>query len=205
MKDHSLEWLSQVRLVVIHVGGYAKTEAYKQSRAVSVMDLKRVRTGVAVAFVAIFASGCGFFGGNSDREPVETRPANDIMDEILDQRNPGASRSSLFDFFRNAEDAGRVGAVNKYIWNASLETLDFLPLQSVDPFTGVITTGFGTPPGGGRAYRATILVNDPALDARSLNIALMTRSGPANAATVRAVEDAILTRARQLRQQDSRF
>jgi hypothetical protein len=43
------------------------------------------------------------------------------------------------------------------------------------------------------------------MDARSLNVALMTRNGPASAATVRAVEDAILTRARQLRQQDSRF
>ena len=100
-------------------------------------------------------------------------------------------------------DQGQVGAVNKYIWNASLETLNFLPVQSVDPFSGVITTGYGTPPGGGRAYRATIYVNDPALDARSLNIALMTRSGPVAEATVRAIEDAILTRARQLRAQDS--
>lgn len=169
------------------------------------MDLTRFRTGLAVAFIAAFATGCGVFGGSSDREPVETPSADSIVDELLAERTGRRSRSSIFDFFRNAEDAGRVGAINKYIWNASLETLDFLPVESVDPFTGVITTGFGTPPGGGRAYRATILVNDPALDARSLNIALMTRSGPASASTVRAVEDAILTRARQLRQQDSRF
>jgi hypothetical protein len=127
------------------------------------------------------------------------------MDEILDDSRPNRAQSSLFDFLRIRDDAGQIGAVNKYIWNAALETLDFLPVESVDPFTGVITTGYGTPPGGGRAYRATILVNDPALDARSLNVALMTRSGPASGATVRAVEDAILTRARQLRQQDSRF
>lgn len=169
------------------------------------MDLIRIRTGFAVAFIAAFVSGCGFFGGNSDREPIESRSADELLDEVLDERDQRRSRSTIFDFFRNAGETGRIGAVNKYIWNASLETLDFLPVQSVDPFTGVITTGFGTPPGGGRDYRATILVNDPALDARSLNIALMTRSGPASAATVRAVEDAILTRARQLRQQDSRF
>jgi hypothetical protein len=36
----------------------------------------------------------------------------------------------------------------------------------------VIVTGYGTPPGGGRAYRATIYVQDPALDARSLKVAL---------------------------------
>ena len=169
------------------------------------MDLTRFRTGFGVALVAVSVSGCGFFGESSDRDPVETRPANDIMDEILDDSRPNRAQSSLFDFLRIRDDAGQIGAVNKYIWNAALETLDFLPVESVDPFTGVITTGYGTPPGGGRAYRATILVNDPALDARSLNVALMTRSGPASGATVRAVEDAILTRARQLRQQDSRF
>lgn len=90
-------------------------------------------------------------------------------------------------------------AVNRYLWAASLDTLSFLPVQSVDPFTGVIVFGFGTPPGGGRAYRATVFVSDPALDARALNVALASRSGPVAAETQRAVEDAILSRARQLR------
>lgn len=99
---------------------------------------------------------------------------------------------------------GETVAVNRHIWNASLEVLNFLPIQSVDPFTGVIVTGFGTPPGGGQAYRATVLVNDPALEARSLTLSLVTRRGPASAATVQAVENAILTRARQLRLADGR-
>jgi hypothetical protein len=96
--------------------------------------------------------------------------------------------------------------VNRYIWAASLEVLNFLPIESVDPFSGVIVTGYGTPPGSGRAYKATILVQDPALDARSLKLALQTRGGgDVDPATVRAVEDAILTRARQLRVQDSKL
>ena len=93
-------------------------------------------------------------------------------------------------------------AVNRYLWTASLDVLSFLPVQSVDPFTGVITTGFGTPPGGSRAYRATVYITDPALDARALNVALQSRSGPVAAETQRAIEDAILTRARQLRAAD---
>jgi hypothetical protein len=94
--------------------------------------------------------------------------------------------------------------VNKYLWQASLEVLNFLPVESVDPFTGVIVTGYGTPPGGGRAYRATIYVQDPALDARSLKVALQSRGGgPVPVETQRAVEDAILTRARQIRIRDS--
>ena len=97
-------------------------------------------------------------------------------------------------------------SVNRYIWNASLDVLDFLPIESIDPFTGVIVFGYGTPPGGGRAYRATIYVQDPALDARSLKVALQSRGGGAvSDETARAVEDAILTRARQLRAQDGKL
>ena len=114
------------------------------------------------------------------------------------------TNNTIWDIFRSGSPENSV-QVNRYLWAASLEVLDFLPLQTVDPFTGVIVTGFGTPPGSGRAYRATVLIDDPALEARSLNLALQTRSGPASAATMRAVEDAILTRARQLRVADGQF
>ena len=102
------------------------------------------------------------------------------------------------------QEASRVSgaetvAVNRHLWAASLDVLSFLPIQNVDPFTGVIVTGFGTPPGGNRAYRATVYITDPALDARSLNVALQSRSGPVATETQRAIEDAILSRARQLR------
>jgi len=114
-------------------------------------------------------------------------------------------QSTIWDLFGNKDDPNSTVAVNKYIWNASLEILNFLPIESVDPFGGVIVTGFGTPPGGGAAYRATIYVQDPALDARSLKLSLVTRNGPASTATVNAVEDAILTRARQLRIADGKL
>ena len=78
-----------------------------------------------------------------------------------------------------------------------------MPVQQVDPFSGVIVMGYGTPPGGGTAYRATVYVQDPALDARSLRVALASRSGPVSADVQRAIEDAILTRARQLRLRDA--
>ena len=95
----------------------------------------------------------------------------------------------------------QITKVNQYIWRATLEVLDFLPVQSVDPFSGVIITGFGTPPGGNRAYRASVFVSDPSLDARSLKLSLQAKSGPVNLTTQRAIEESILTRARQLRKQ----
>jgi hypothetical protein len=119
----------------------------------------------------------------------------------------GQARQTIWDTMRGGNsDANHTIEVNKYLWNASLEVLDFLPIESVDPFTGVIVTGYGTPPGSGRAYRATVYVQDPALDARSLKVSLQTRGGgPVATETVKAVEDAILTRARQLRIRDSKF
>lgn len=113
--------------------------------------------------------------------------------------------STIWDLF-NSGNPNQTVAVNKYLWNASLEVLNFLPIQSVDPFTGVIVTGYGTPPGGGRAYRATIKISDPAMDARSLKLSLQGAGGSTVApGTVRAVEDAILTRARQLRVRDAKL
>ncbi|NIZ12977.1 DUF3576 domain-containing protein [Phaeobacter sp. HF9A] len=114
-------------------------------------------------------------------------------------------KTTIWDAFAPKKNEQRV-QVNRYIWAASLDVLDFLPVQSVDPFTGVIITGYGTPPGGGRAYRATIHIKDPALEGRSLNVALQNRGGGAvNAETTRAVEDAILSRARQLRIADKKI
>ena len=116
---------------------------------------------------------------------------------------PQQRESTIWDLFSNRQNPNNAVAVNRYLWNASLEVLNFLPIQTVDPFTGVIVTGYGTPPGGGRSYRATVMVTDPALDARSLKVSLEGAGGSAVAAdTVRAVEDAILTRARQMRVRD---
>ncbi|MGR3485311.1 MAG: DUF3576 domain-containing protein [Paracoccaceae bacterium] len=137
---------------------------------------------IALAAATLTLSGCGFLGigGGPRAEAPAVRQS---------ARTAGAEQV----------------AVNRYLWTAALQTLDFLPVESVDPFTGVIVTGFGRPPGGGRAYRATVLVSDPALDARALSVALQTTSGPVSRQTARAVEDAILSRARQLRIADGRL
>lgn len=114
-------------------------------------------------------------------------------------------RETIWDLFSNVDDPNTTIEVNKYIWNAALDVLSFLPVEAVDPFSGIIVFGYGTPPGGGRAYKATVYVSDPALDARALNVALLTRGGPASTEAVHAIEDAILTRARQLRIADGRL
>lgn len=153
---------------------------------------------------ALGACGGGSFGsGNIFARKTRDNPA--VPKERVETSASERVDSTLWDLFGNKDDPNVTVEVNKYIWQASLEVLNFLPIESVDPFSGVIVTGYGTPPGGGRAYRATVYVQDPALDARSLKVALVSRSGPVSADTVRAVEDAILTRARQLRIRDSKL
>lgn len=148
---------------------------------------------ILLALTALTACG-GRFGGLDNEMSDETR-AQLIEGGAL----PDPSRNTIWDLFSNNDDPNVTVEVNRYLWNASLEILDFMPIEAADPFSGVIVFGYGTPPGGGSAYRATVYVTDPALDARSLRVALQSRGGPVSRETQRAVEDAILTRARQIR------
>lgn len=170
---------------------------------------------MTVALGALSACGGGFGSGPggwfsrtgvpTDEQLASKERADAQRAALARAAGEDKRRSTVWDLFSNANDPNTTVEVNKYLWQASLEVLNFLPIESVDPFTGVIVTGYGTPPGGGRAYRATIYVQDPALDARSLRVALQTRGGAVPAETSRAIEDAILTRARQLRIRDSKL
>lgn len=179
------------------------------------MQVRIIVRGAIIAGLAGSLAGCGGIGSGDSglfgsREPTVYTGTNTESEQLRSsmtreerELSGGVTgrNSSIWDAF-NSADPNNTVEVNKYLWQASREVLSFLPIQSVDPFSGVIVTGYGAPPGGGRAYRATIHVTDPALDARSLKVALATQGGPVDAATQRAVEDAILTRARQLRIRD---
>ncbi|WP_284377802.1 DUF3576 domain-containing protein [Amylibacter marinus] len=138
--------------------------------------------GISVFFTvsALLLTACGE-GTTAPQEPKAEEKEARIQDLFL---RPDASVSVV---------------VNKYLWNASLDVLNFLPVESADPFTGVLSFGYGRAPGSGTAYRATVLVSGPALDARSLRVSVQTRGGTASAETQRQIENAILTRARQIR------
>ena len=165
---------------------------------------RAIRVALAGTVVLALAS-CG--GGLLGRRSADTvSPEADARVAAQKSTARGKRTGTIWDLFSNAADPNVTVEVNKYIWNATLEVLNFLPVQNVDPFTGVIVTGYGVPPGGGTAYRATVFVQDPSLDARALKVSLQTRGGGAvSRETARAVEDAILTRARQLRVRDSRL
>jgi hypothetical protein len=103
----------------------------------------------------------------------------------------------LGDIFKGGGD--EIGSVNRYLWQASIEVLNFLPINSADPFSGIIVFGKGKVPGSSQSYDATVYISDPALDARSLSVTVRSSNGTISSAAKREIESAILSRARQLR------
>ncbi|WP_404423521.1 DUF3576 domain-containing protein [Thalassospira australica] len=110
----------------------------------------------------------------------------------------------------NKQQGGGTGiGVNSFLWRASLDTLSFMPLNSADPFGGVIITDWYSPPETpNERFKITGYILGTALrsDAIKVSVFRQVRVGSDQWAdavvepgTVTAMEDSILTRARQLR------
>ena len=108
----------------------------------------------------------------------------------------------------SADSGTRTLGVNSYLWHATLDTLSFIPLASADPFGGVVITDwYSAPQVPNERMKVTVYILDRNLRADGLKVAVFrqtrTVDGWADAAvaadTVTKLEDAILTRARELR------
>jgi uncharacterized protein DUF3576 len=105
--------------------------------------------------------------------------------------------------------AGPAIGVNSYLWQASLETLAFMPLASADPYGGVIITDWYTnPEKPDERFKATVYILDTRLRADGLTVTIFKQTKGADgnwvdsttsAQTQVDFENAILTKARQLR------
>jgi hypothetical protein len=98
--------------------------------------------------------------------------------------------------------------VNSFLWHATLDTLAFMPLASADPFGGVVITDWYVAPNApDERLKVTIYILDRALRADGLKVVVFRQTRTAGAwsdsqpapDTAHKLEDAILTRARELR------
>jgi len=99
--------------------------------------------------------------------------------------------------------------VNGYLWRATLDTLAFMPLASADPYGGVIITDwYVNPEKPDERFKCTVYILDARLRADGLNVAVFKQTrdatggwidAPSAGQTETDIENAILTRARQLR------
>lgn len=103
-------------------------------------------------------------------------------------------------------DAPQLG-VNAYLWRATLDTLNFMPLASSDPIGGVVITDwYSSPENPNERIKVTTYILDRRLRADALRVSVFrqTRNGnewvdaQINPDTAVRLENAILTRARQI-------
>lgn len=106
-----------------------------------------------------------------------------------------------------SSSGGAIG-VNSYLWRATLDTISFMPLTSADPFGGtIITDWYEDPKTPGERFKVNALILDKTLRADGVRITLFKqklikgtwRDQAVDAKLPRALEDTILTRARELK------
>jgi hypothetical protein len=124
-------------------------------------------------------------------------------DDVVDQMDNSAGSTAI----SSSSDRVTLG-VNSYLWHATLDTLSFMPLQSADPFGGVVITDwYSNPSTPTDRMRVTVYILDRRLRADGLKVAVFRQTkseagwadAQVNPETANKLEDAILTRARELR------
>ena len=109
----------------------------------------------------------------------------------------------------SAAGGGALG-VNAYLWRGALDTLSFMPLASADPFGGVIITDWYTPASSnGERFKATAYILGRELRSDGVRVAIFRQvlqngqwvDQPVSPVTVGEIENKVLSRARELREQ----
>jgi len=157
------------------------------------MSFIRGASIVAAVAASLLAAGCA-----SNRE-ARTFSSQDDDAGLL---------SGMFGRRSSGPDIEAGIGVNAYLWRASLDTLSFMPLASADPWGGIIITDwYVNPEKPDERFKATVYILDTRLRADALNVAIFKQvnagggwvDSAVTAQTETDIENAILTKARQLR------
>lgn len=120
----------------------------------------------------------------------------------------GSGKSSQQASAEGGGGGGGIG-VNAYLWRGALETLNFMPLASADPFGGLIITDWYQPASTpDERLKVHVLILDRALRADAVEVSVFRQQRTANGEWIEKpvdpqtsveLEDKILTKARELR------
>jgi len=170
------------------------------------MTLRNNLRPAAFLALAVLLSACGGKAPTEDElmNTEERRKARTgkLFGEDSFAFGPGAKRDG-------GSESGSGIAVNGYLWRASLDTMSFMPLTSADPFGGVIVTDWYVPPESpNERFKVQVYILDRQLRADGLRVTVFRQvraegnnwiAAEVKPETAAELENAILTRARQLR------
>lgn len=165
---------------------------------------------LVVASVVLILSGCSG-GPGTEREDVPNFPVNPERERQF--RHGRLTGEGGLKLFGGGDDSGDSGAspigVNSFLWQATLDTLTFMPITSADPFGGVILTDwYEDPQAEGERFKVTALILGRNLRTDALKVTVhkqaldennQWRDRPVSSDLARKLEDTVLTRARELR------
>jgi hypothetical protein len=157
-------------------------------------------------------AGCGL-GGEAryptSRQPGQGKPVYDEQQSVF---GPGGLSLGNTEKPGDAQSGGGGGGgvgVNSFLWRASLDTVSFMPLVSADPFGGVIITDWYSPPQSpDERFKVNVYILGRALRADGIRASVFRQQMNGTTGWVDAqvapntatdLENAILTRARQMR------
>jgi len=165
----------------------------------------RLSTALA-ALLMLGVAGCADFSGS------------DFQSGGFDQTDSSKERQTIFgsggiSLFKSGEEDTGGGAlgVNSFLWRATLDTISFMPVSTADPFGGVVLTDWhSTQEAPNERFKLNVYILGRTLRADGVRVAVFSqvkdgagqwRDTAVPDQTGVKIEDAILTRARQLRRQ----
>ena len=176
--------------------------------------MKRIRWATVVAAVMVMGLGglmsaCSHGEANYPTTPENGQSAPRFEN---DKRPTIFGTEGLFGDSKKSKDeqggGGGIG-VNSFLWRASLDTLGFMPIASADPFGGTILTDwYQMPETPNERFKLNVFILGRALRADGVKVAVFKQVHQADGQWLDVkvdpkmgtdLENAILTRARQLR------
>lgn len=163
---------------------------------------------ISLSAVTIAITSCDTYRGEA-KYPTgmdRTTTGNDIYGK--QESVFGEGGLSLLGGKKKEDDGANGIGVNSYLWRASLDTVSFMPLASADPFGGVIITDwYIAEEKPNERFKVNVFILDKQLRADGVKVKVfrqVQKGGKWIDSTVAdntgpQMEDAILTRARQLR------
>ncbi len=176
------------------------------------VNLTRALAKMGLVLAVLTVAACGNIQRQESEDYVDVARGATVPESVANASTGGRlfGPDGLTILGGDDESGGGGGiGVNSFLWRASLDTISFMPLASADPFGGVIITDWFSPPETPtERFKMTVYILDKRLRADGVRVALFKQQRTDNrewadvrpaADTSVTLENAILTRARQLR------